>query len=136
MRTRYLPPGSMSLQRRKGRIEGGALTLLLVFLLGVALVLLTPTEIYSAPTATVEGKRAEPLHFERIPLSPCNDMEAKDCMRMDGPNKNIVYQVPEPSTLWLGLVGFMAAGRRKALGLIAAAWIAYVEWRGMNVGDE
>ncbi len=134
MRTKYLPPGSMKAQRRHGRIEGSAATLFLVGLIGLLLIALTPREIYESSHATTQAKKNEPMRFDRAPIPPCNDMEAKDCMSTN--NRHLVHTVPEPSTLWLAAVGSVAASYRKIMNVVAAAWISYGKWRGMDVEDE
>lgn len=133
MRTKYLPPGSMRAQRRRGRIEGSAATLFLCALLGFLVLLMTPRELYNSPHPTPAEKKPEPLKFDRAPIPPCNDMEEKDCMA----NKTLLVRtVPEPSTLWLSVVGAVAAAHRKIVSVIAAAWIAYGQWCGMDIEDE
>lgn len=131
---RYLPPGSLKTQRRRGRIEGSAATLFLVGLIGMLLIALTPREIYESSHATTQAKKDEPMRFDRAPIPPCNDMEAKDCMSTN--NRHLVHTVPEPSTLWLAVVGAAAAAHRKIIAAIGAVWIAYGQWRGMDIGDE
>mgnify|MGYP000861115792 CR=1 FL=1 len=134
MRTKYLPPGSMRAQRRRGRIEGSAATLFLCALLGFLVLLMTPRELYNSPHPTPAEKKPEPLKFDRAPLPPCNDMQEKDCMATN--KTHLVHTVPEPSTLWLAIVGAAAAAHRKIIAAIGAVWIAYGEWRGMDIGDE
>lgn len=131
---RYLPPGSLKTQRRRGRIEGSVATLFLVALLGFLVLLMTPRELYNSPHPTPEEKKPEPLKFDRAPLPPCNDMQEKDCMATN--NRHLVHTVPEPSTLWLAAVGAVAASYRKIMNVVAAAWISYGKWRGMDIGDE
>lgn len=131
---RYLPPGSLKTQRRRGRIEGSAATLFLVGLIGMLLIALTPREIYESSHATTQAKKDEPMRFDRAPIPPCNDMEAKDCMSTN--NRHLAHTVPEPSTLWLAVVGAAAAAHRKIIAAIGAVWIAYGQWRGMDIGDE
>lgn len=134
MRTKYLPPGSMKAQRRRGRIEGSAATLFLVALLGFLVLLMTPRELYDSHPPTPSEKKPDPLKFDRAPIPPCNDMEEKDCMGTN--NRHLVHTVPEPSTLWLAIVGAAAAAHRKIIAVIGAVLIAYGEWRGMDIGDE
>lgn len=134
---RYLPPGSLKTQRRRGRIEGSAATLFLVAMLGFLVLLMTPRELYDSPHPTPAEKKPEPLKFDRAPLPPCNDMQEKDCMATN--KTHLVHTVPEPSTLWLAVVGAAAAAHRKiiaAIAAIGAVWIAYGQWRGMDIGDE
>ena len=108
MKTRYLPPGSMRKQRRKGRIEGAAGMLTLLACAGAALIALTPPEMVRATYAGQE-KAAPPLHFDRVPLPPCTDMESKDCIRTDDPKRLVVNTVPEPGTLALIPAALVAA---------------------------
>lgn len=114
MRTRYLPPGSMRKQRNRGRIEGAVGMLMLLACIGAALIAMTPAEAYRSAHSS-PSKRGERLHFDRVPLPPCTDMEAKDCIRTDDP-KRIVNAVPEPGTLALIPAALAAAHftRRKS----------------------
>lgn len=112
-RTRYLPPGTMRKQRRRGRIEGSVATLLATSAIGAALVAMTPLEIYRAARPTRDGERGTAMHFAHAPLPPCTDRQAKDCMAMEDPE---VRTIPEPGTMALigtALVGMMVQRARK-----------------------
>ena len=102
---RYLPPGSMRRQRRRGRIEGALGMLILLACIGAAVIAATPVEIYRAARQTDAAERGAPLHFGRLPLPPCTDSGAKDCMAVADP---VVRPIPEPGTATL--VSIAAAG--------------------------
>lgn len=104
-RTRYLPPGSMRSQRRKGRIEGAAGMALFGLLAGLAAIAMTPVELYRQALATPEPRPHTPMQFDRAALLPCTDVSAKDCMAVAYPT---VHTIPEPGTI--ALVGAAAAG--------------------------
>ena len=113
MKTRYLPPGTLTAlrksQRRRGRIEGSLGTLACVAALGLAVVAATPPELYRPAPASAAANTAPIDHFERVPLTPCTDWASKDCMNLD--RQQAVYTVPEPGTLALvgaALVGMWA----------------------------
>jgi len=106
MKTRYLPPGSMRAQRRRGRIEGSVATLAVVAAIGLAMIAATPVELYRPAAATPAANSAPIDQFERVPLTPCTDWGSKDCMNVD--RQQAVYTVPEPGTL--ALIGAALVG--------------------------
>lgn len=114
-RLRYLPPGSLRRQRRRGRLEGAVASLALTCLIGFALIAVAPAEMYRpAPKTkhpTPEGGPAQ-TQFAQIP--PCTGL-GKDCTDPE-PEVSILPRVgpqpapqarpqartvPEPSTLAL-----------------------------------
>lgn len=115
-RTRYLPPGSMRRQLRRGRIEGSVGMLLLVCAIGAALVAATPAELYRPAPATIRPRpTGAPAPDVRVEIPPCIG-GGKDCSEPDaitllprtGPNlrplphlQHHANTVPEPGTLAL-----------------------------------
>lgn len=125
-RVRYLPPGSMRRQRRLGRLEGSAGTLLLVCAIGFGLVAATPAELYRSAPATLHptpaGSAAPGIALQ---IPPCTGA-GKDCTEVDpdgavtllprtepqpAPLPQVQHQahhVPEPGTL--ALIGAALGG--------------------------
>lgn len=130
-RTRYLPPGSMRRQLRRGRIEGSIGTLLLVCAIGFALVAATPAELYRpAPATHHPTPEGGPARIQHVQMPPCGP--GKDCTEVEhdgavallprtGPQLAPLPQertpantVPEPGTLALigaGLAGIVWRSR-------------------------
>ncbi len=110
MSIRYLPPGSMRAQRRRGRIEGAATITLLGLLAAGAMYLMTPAEMYRA-SYTVTPDQGPREHLgQPIPLPPC-DTRGKDCTYFDSSTRRYQTQTnttPEPGTVALLATG--AAG--------------------------
>lgn len=146
MMIHYLPPGSLRAEFRRGQMHGraeGAIGVLVVLAaLSVALIAMTPTELYRPAHPSPETKRGHAMMLSRIPLPPCVDMDVKDCMPVaDTPSRSAaVHSVPEPESAALVLVGLLAAARRRVVDWVMQAhamlWITAGRALGMNEDDE
>lgn len=146
MKIRYLPPGSLKAEFRRGRMHGrvegaiGVLTILAI--LSVALIAMTPTELYRPAHPSQTHERGEALKFVRVPLPPCADMSAKDCTPVADPfpRSAVVHSVPEPESVSLVLIGLLAAARRRIVDWVMQAqamlWITAGRALGMEEDDE
>lgn len=103
MSIRYLPPGSMRAQRRRGRIEGAATVTVLGLLAAGAMYLMTPAELYRAAYTTEPQQGPRVQIGKPVALPPC-DTRGKDCAYFPEPTGT----TPEPGTLALIATG--AAG--------------------------
>lgn len=118
-RTRYLPPGSMRRQLRRGRIEGSVGTLLLVLAIGAGLIASAPPELYRpAPATHHPTPTGNPAPAVSLDIPPCLGT-GKDCTEAEpdgavtllprtGPQpaplpqtQHQAHHVPEPGTLAL-----------------------------------
>jgi hypothetical protein len=107
---RHLPPCTLTAlrksQRRRGRIEGSAATLLIVACMGTAVVAMTPDELYLPAAATPTPLHdSHAMHYARVLLPPCTDWAQKDCMALAD---DAVHPIPEPGTV--ALIGAALAG--------------------------
>lgn len=114
-RLRYLPPGSLRRQRRRGRLEGAVASLALTCLIGFALIAVAPTEMYRpAPKTKHPTPEGGPAQTQFVQIPPCTGL-GKDCTDPEpevsllprvGPQpapeaRPQARTVPEPSTLAL-----------------------------------
>lgn len=109
MKIKYLPPGSMRAQRRRGRIEGAATVTVLGLLAAGAMYLMTPAELYRAAYTTEPHQGPREQIGQPIQLPPC-DTRGKDCT-FDSSTRRYQTQTnttPEPGTVALIATG--AAG--------------------------
>ena len=124
----------------KGVAAGAAAMAALVMGSVVAVSLAAPEELSRGvrptwePTPVYAGL-SKPDH---VTLSPC-DTRGKDCVVFDDPTITFeapVRTVPEPSSLWLLVVGVALAVRNTLLAAATVAFVMLGRWLGMKEEDE
>ena len=81
MRTKYLPPGTLTRtrkNRRRGWIEGALIAVMAIALMGFAFVAMQPAELYRPAPATRADMALTAMRFDRAPIPPYLG-EGRDC---------------------------------------------------------
>ena len=139
MRTKYLPPGTLTSarknSRRRGWIEGALIAVMAIALMGFAFIAMQPAELYRPVSATPNDMALRPVSFERVPIPPCLG-EGKDCTEVETLKQRPATPIPEPSSLWLLIAGAAAMVRERILALCMIGFVLIGRLFGMQTGDE